>query len=155
MRITRYRRSFTRTSRRRATFVSPKRSLPFWIWSRRDYNAPVRTRTQFAARSVSPWWFDGQEIEDRRRWHPEGDSEPAKSARIWRHRLTTVFRQPSSFPGTYSPTAEIMAFQAPSKLMVCVRRKERAEVLHALGKTGRVGQRPGRWNSFSRIACKE
>lgn len=44
-------------------------------------------------------------------------------------------------------------FHAPDNVLICVRRKRRKEVLHALGKSGKRGQRKPRWSSHSDVHC--
>lgn len=108
-------------------------------------------------------------FEDRRQWHPEGRNAPARSFSRSRHRLQAVDRnQPAprqkvpqknldrfahlrSFP---SQTRALIAFQEPSKVLVCVRRKQRQEVLHAKGKAGKRGQKKPRYGPYSAISCK-
>lgn len=48
----------------------------------------------------------------------------------------------------------VVAFQAPSKVHLCVRRGVRREVMFANGKTGKGGQRRPRYNVHSKISCK-
>lgn len=55
-------------------------------------------------------------------------------------------------PG-YSPQKSIAVFQEPRRVPVCVRRKERREVLFAKGKSGR-GYRKPRWNERSYMRCR-
>lgn len=47
------------------------------------------------------------------------------------------------------------AFAAPRRVLICVRRKQRKEVLFAKNKAGRRGQRRPKFNRFSEISCKE
>lgn len=46
-----------------------------------------------------------------------------------------------------------LAFTAPRETLVCVRRARRKEVLHALRKTGKGGQRRPRRSPWSKIKC--
>lgn len=46
-----------------------------------------------------------------------------------------------------------MAFTAPAQTLVCVRRSRRREVLHALKKTGKGGQRRPRRSRWSDYKC--
>lgn len=117
----------------------------------------------------SPARFDSlnflREIEDRREWHPEGPRRPARSTNRSRHRLTehkTITRRESpirdpmsglrEFPAT-SETFRI-GFEEPKQVAVCVRRKQREEVLHAFKKTGKVGQKRPKRSWYSNISCK-
>lgn len=61
---------------------------------------------------------------------------------------------------TYSPPAQAVGTHVPalvapsSQSLVCARRHQRAEVLHATGKTGKRGQKSPVWTSKSKINCK-
>jgi hypothetical protein len=100
------------------------------------------------------------QYEDRRLWHPEGDYAPARSFSKTRHRLE-VFPRISYSSGLSinkvqnlsRTTAHAIGFSAPNKVLICVRRNIRKEVLHALNKTGKGGQNPPRRNSYSNIYC--
>lgn len=95
------------------------------------------------------------EVEDQRYFHPEQDDRPLRSSR--RSSVT-----PKSLPARgpraaraklYSPVNLVMGFPAPRTVAVCIRRKVRDEVLHALKKTGRGSGRPRRYNRNSTIRC--
>lgn len=98
--------------------------------------------------------------EDRRLWHPERNYyADAKSFNSTRHRLVypSVNRQFESIRPRRSLLSQInsaIAFAAPKKVLICVRRKIRKSVLHALGKTGRGGQKSPRFSYYSSIQCK-
>lgn len=47
-----------------------------------------------------------------------------------------------------------IAFKAPERVLVCIRRQRRKEVLHAKGKAGKVGQRKPRRSAASSISCR-
>lgn len=53
-----------------------------------------------------------------------------------------------------APLTSGVRVEEPSALRVCVRRKDRREVLHALRKTGRGGGKKRRRNETSNIHCK-
>lgn len=102
-----------------------------------------------------------QEYEDRRSWNPEGSQAPARSFNSSRHRLslaqkhrngsslrTSGWSQAFTSPGT-------VAFANPSRVLVCVRRQQRREVLHAIRKTGyRNNRKSPKFNYYSKIACR-
>lgn len=46
-----------------------------------------------------------------------------------------------------------LAFTAPAETLVCVRRSRRKEVLHALKKTGKGGQRKPRRSRWRHVKC--
>lgn len=107
-------------------------------------------------------------IEDRRLFHPEGDFAPARSYDRSRHRLTLVDKGVSRRSTLkhrsssrllrdtrhLSGTKAVVAFSEPDKVLICVRRSRRREVLHALKKTGKRGQRRPRRNFYSKISCR-
>lgn len=86
------------------------------------------------------------EVEDRRTYHPGGrDSRPPSSPR--RHLVSTT-------PKFTNASARVFEqFKAPAHALVCVRRKIRDQVLHALRKTGKGSGRPRRFNQFSKVKC--
>lgn len=102
---------------------------------------------------------DLTEIEDRRRWHPLGAHAPAAGLSKPRHRLKMSEPLPPNrdpFGDTLrkrgsSPT---IAFSVPTPVAICVRRKQRKEVLHALKKTGKTGQKRPRRSYYSSISCR-
>lgn len=86
-------------------------------------------------------------IEDRRLWSPLS-VRPARS-------LRGVVRI-GQFKKVGRPKGRLLpGFRFPSNrdVMVCVRRKERKQVLHAKGVAGRKGMRFRRRNEFSSVRC--
>lgn len=125
--------------------------------SRRDTFVIARPRLPVALpRSrVSPLIL----FEDRRRFHPSGIFAPAKTLHgslrfnLKDRHYATVKPSPfNSFPRR-SQTKAALAFHAPNRVLVCVRRRRRKEVLFAQRKTGRLGQRRPRRNLYSSISC--
>jgi len=97
-----------------------------------------------------------QQIEDRRTFHPEGVARPARGYRIARHRLQVVGPGTDVVPGLFSaPVVPVgVGFAAPRQVAICVRRRVRKEVIHALGKAGRgVKRRLPRFNYYSEVIC--
>lgn len=100
-------------------------------------------------------------IEDRRSYHPDGYVRPLRTLSTSRHRLTsrTVVHATRStakrnLPNLFSLKNDRIAFQAPDKLLVCIRRKRRKEVIHATGQAGsRRAQKTPRYNQWSSIVC--
>lgn len=82
-------------------------------------------------------------FEDRRQWHPERWGRPVLGFK----RAATRLVVPSS-PGP--KLTHRIAFLDPRRVIVCLRRKARREVLHALGKGG--GGNPKR-KPTSNIEC--
>lgn len=86
-------------------------------------------------------------IEDRRFWYP-GPVRPARSL----HGGGRIV--PSKAPklaGRFPPSG--LSFDAPHKVAVCVRRKERREVLFAMKRTGKGSRSRRRRNKFSNMGC--
>lgn len=120
-------------------------------YSNRRLSGPIR-------RSSLPRLSSLRAIEDRREFHPEGDFRPARGFVYPRHRLVvSVPRQePSRLADTYTPVVPLgVSFKAPRQVAICVRRKQRREVLHAMGKTGRGSRfnRAPRRNVYSEVSC--
>ena len=89
-------------------------------------------------------WPVLSQIEDRRSYHPLRSNRPAATLQAPAARHIMVSRP--GFPGR-------LLFRAPAQVVVCVRRKIRKQVIHALRKAGRVGQRRPRFNRFSSVRC--
>lgn len=103
---------------------------------------------------------DLSEVEDRRTFHPDQDDRPVRSSR--RSAVTSQPNHPSRAraraaaraPALHNVVASVFqTFRYPSSVAICIRRKMRDEVLHALGKTGKGSGRPRRRNANSKIRC--
>lgn len=99
-------------------------------------------------------------LEDRRTYHPEGPARPARGFRINRHRLIIAAPEPS-IPGRPADLHHVevpigIGFEKPRQVAICIRRHQRREVLHALGKTGRGSRfhRKPRRSFYSEVSCK-
>lgn len=102
------------------------------------------------------------EIEDRRQFHPEQDQQPVRrlsrrpNELQARDRPTRSRLQRDRFGETVrSQTKAIVGFADPARTVVCIRRKQRREVLHAkkqLKKRGGGGRRRTNWRSH--ISCR-
>lgn len=95
------------------------------------------------------------ELEDNRTFHPSGSSRAPRFA----VRLSARDRQPSPRQRQvgYRPrsqTKAVIAFEQPDQVVLCVRRKERREVLFAKRRHGRGGRRPRRRTWKSQISCR-
>lgn len=84
--------------------------------------------------------------EDRRTWHPVAPRPARSFSGPTRLQITPTNRH-SAYP---SPSIQ---FQAPERVLVCVRRHRRREVLFARNKAGRSGQRPPRRTWWSAVHC--
>lgn len=92
------------------------------------------------------------QIEDRRLYHPLGQYRALRE--VNNARPTLVPPKPSKRRRARS-TLHQLRFKSPLRLILCIRRKQRREVLHAKRKTARRGrQGPHRRNQHSEISCK-
>lgn len=98
-------------------------------------------------------------IEDRRQWHPEEPFEPARSARslsdsfVVADPVRPTKRQAPGRP--LSISADVFRFKVPDNVAVCIRRKERREVLFAKRKTGKGSRkRFRRRNYYTEVSCR-
>lgn len=88
--------------------------------------------------------------EDRRAFHPLRDYRAARSFSNRGHGVVVSksVADSSSFPRS------TLRFAVPNKVLICVRRKERKEVLHALGRVGRgSGGGKKHRNQYSEVHC--
>lgn len=118
--------------------------------SRRRNATSVPSLTHSLLRPWSPPSFNLRVIEDRRTHHPLGVFRPAKS--FGPRSDTRVVARSSSRPFQIS---QGFRFAVPERVVVCVRRQRRKEVLHALGRAGSgAGRKRKRRNWMSSISCK-
>lgn len=96
---------------------------------------------------------------DLRTFHPEPDRKPTYVNRRDSARLVVPSKRetPKGRMVRYDPPASV-AFARPRDVAVCVRRKRRREVLHALRHAGAGGgrkrkRRRARWNEHSYVRC--
>lgn len=87
-------------------------------------------------------------VEDRRTWHPDGPHRAVRAINS-RPRLKPVA---FSAPRLVNVLPTKVGFKIPDKVAICIRRKQRKEVLFAKRKTGRGSARPKR-NKWSDIHC--
>lgn len=96
------------------------------------------------------------EIEDRRTYHPLGSDRPALYSvaplQVKDRRPSPRQRRAGFRP--HSQTKGVIAFAEPDQVVLCVRRKERREVLFAkrFHKRGRGGPRRRNWTT--QISCR-
>lgn len=128
---------------------------------------PVYTTPQFRPTPVHPIRSSAlREFEDRRTFYPTV-IRPAATFSSPNHRLVAVdrsyFKRPRvqttprwNFQTQMSGTKASIAFAEPTRTLICVRRQQRREVLHALNKTGHGtgATRYSRWNEYSNVRCK-
>lgn len=132
--------------------------------SRRGYRETGREVSGFANRrlplsDLSLLAFSGRsfplnEIEDRRTWHPQGDVRPARRVLAPASRFRVV--RPVSTQASLVEASSVpisVGFQDARRVLVCVRRKQRREVLFAKGYGG-AGTPPRRFSEYSKISCR-
>lgn len=107
-----------------------------------------------------------RDYEDRRRFHPLQASAPALSINQRRSLLTLVqrpaARNPSQLNSGYSPvpqnifkqTKAAITFARPRRVLICLRRAVRRQIMHAFGHAGKGGQKSPIKNWSSAISCK-
>lgn len=104
---------------------------------------------------IKPTTFDFlsklTEVDDARTFSPE----IARPARSILSRSATQLVAPRKAQRVHGRTTvpHAVGFARPREVVICVRRKERREVIHALRKNGRGGKR-ARWSEWSHINCK-
>jgi len=121
---------------------------------RRDNSTIAKTPSlPFSAKKLA----DYRVIQDRRRFDPAGRYANAKTIRGKNHELTARRSSPNRTlrdRNVRPRVQERIGFIDPARVLVCVRRNVRREVLHAKRKTGRRGQKRARWNQWSRVRCR-
>lgn len=125
---------------------------------RRRTSEVTTTTSNFVARPHTV--LNLNPIEDRRRYHPEGPARPAKT--VTGNRVTPLkvkIAQPKKYgwkavKASHAVPKKIR-FDVPKETLICIRREQRREVLHALKKIkgrGKGGSRKLNW--FSEVSCK-
>lgn len=122
--------------------------------ARRRRQRPSQSAPQAPASVVRLRMRVPLELGDRRVFHPAGPLRPAFSFRRGDRRI--IIKQSSAAApkrnDTYSDWR--VAFAVPRNVGVCVRRKQRKEVLHALKRVGKgSGGGRHRWNYWSGVNC--
>ena len=90
-----------------------------------------------------------RELEDRRAFHPLSDLRPVRALVRTARRLVPA-RKPTA---SRMSLPEKIGFAVPKKVVVCVRRKQRREVIHALRLRGKGASSPKRRNIWSDVKC--
>jgi hypothetical protein len=127
---------------------------------RRDYNI-ITNRHRLPVPTQSRRLI---QYEDRRQWHPEKENRPAASFSQSRHRLQIPTRtrkiqkythtKSSRSKSPFSYLSSEIGFRNAKRILICVRRKVRKEVLFAKKKTGKVGQKRPKFNQYSKVSCR-
>lgn len=105
---------------------------------------------------------------DGRTWHPEGKARPffelwrgaskvvAETDRDRWERIHRGLDRPNPFSKPVQKRLESMAilkFSWPKRVVICLKRQIRREIMHALGVAGKSGLRPPLMRPESRIKC--
>lgn len=110
-------------------------------------------------------------LDDNRTYHPDGNFRTPSMLNPYEPEIE-VYEQTKRRPAglrsnqSYRQTrpygratqnqqalSQSVAFRDGSRVAVCVRRKQRKEVLHALRKTGGGSRKPRRYNRYSQVKC--
>lgn len=123
----------TRGRSRRGTLDTANRRLPTSTVSYPVRSSQLDLEDLIRDRNLSA-------IEDRRVYHPDGPHRAARSiSGRSDHRLIDPWKG--------------ISFDRPDEVVICVRRKTRKEVMHALKHAGKAGQRRPRRNRYSDVEC--
>ena len=90
------------------------------------------------------------QLEDRRQWHPSRTLRPRPLP------VTVGSMRRTDRLISAGPTLKSLNFEKPSNVAVCVRRKQRKEIMHALRATGKgaSSRKKKRRNYWSSIGCR-
>lgn len=121
--------------------------------AKRRNNKSKKTRTRVTNRNTSRprlRSYNLNEIQDDRTFNfgqsPIAKTTRRKPARV-RVSKTTKPVKPQTYPNPF------IGFENPMKVITCVRRGVRKEVLHARKKTGLIGQKKPKRTAYSNIHC--
>lgn len=89
-----------------------------------------------------------REVEDRRTFHP---ARIRTAAPIVSRSSTRLVSPAATVRGGF-PSSKV-GFAVPRDVAICVRRKQRKEVIHAKGHAGGGGSSRRRWTVFSNVKC--
>lgn len=92
-------------------------------------------------------------LEDRRRAHPEVEPFPTERSGQRARVVPAPVSKTYDFTRSRSRAFNQAAFQVPGQVAICIRRKQRKEVLHAKGFAGGKVRGPRR-GPFSHIHCR-
>lgn len=105
-----------------------------------------------------------RQYEDRRTFHPQGPQRSARSFSSFHHRLRVAGipivetnrdagYQQNFISGNFDALPYRIGFVKPERILICVRRKIRREVLHALKIAGGRGFKRPTFNEYSSVRC--
>lgn len=121
----------------------------------RDTSRIANPRLRFSYPIRSAYLFpELTRVEDFRRFYPVGIDNVSRTLRSFRSPIALSRpRTHTSYPSRLPSRKAFFSFSDPRRVIICVRRKIRKEVLHALRKSGRSGQRRPRRTTYSNIRC--
>lgn len=146
-----------------------KRSAPINYQNQRDIyslqqlrasqsvNASHRLELERRRRLLDQVAFEqliNRQIEDRRRFHPEGGFRPAldRKMRVAKVAAQSVHNSRMRFTSPFSGVLP-SPMKYAKRVLICVRRKVRREVLFASGGGGGRAKRSRRRNAYSGVNC--
>lgn len=101
---------------------------------------------------TAPKLFPLKQFEDRREYHPDRQNRPP--AALPRSSRKLVIVTPQNKAATRKTTLPSkLGFSAPQGVVLCVRRKQRREILFAKSRTGRGAHTPKKRNAWSNVKC--
>lgn len=109
----------------------------------RLHNLPVRPVSPIVRPSLNLF-------EDRRTFHPNRFARPAIS--IGKRADTKLVVPPDPLKSVQRLN-HVVGFKVPRRVVICVRRKIRKEVIHAIGAGGSKNLRKPHKNEFSKVKC--
>lgn len=123
-----------------------------------DHGLPVRPRRGIndGFSSFLPRLQDLRSVSDLRRFSFDAFNPPRLSTGSRAHYVVSSSPVPARSRRVGSAIAALtsrIGFKVPDRVLICVRRRRRREVIHALGVAGGRVRRP-RLNRFSSISCK-
>lgn len=98
-------------------------------------------------------------VEDARRWNPTAPRPYRSLKTIYGSPVRSMVGQPRKArtnvrSSPFSLLPHVVAFEGPSKVVTCIRRQRRREVLFAKNQAGRSGLKHPTRNWASSISCK-
>ena len=91
--------------------------------------------------------YNNRFVEDRRTYTPAPLTPKTRTGQ--KAAIVTTTTRPKQ-----NNSRKVDTFNAPQEVITCVRRKQRKEVMHAMKKSGKSGQRKPRRNQLSNTHCK-
>lgn len=146
-------------------FKTPTISLPDWFFEPVAFQARVQRREMEKTRSRLTKAALGAALmlaDDGRRYHPSKPlHRPLRNLQGHQgHRLLVgnptrskaLRRRQNARSMQFESVPYGIKFEEPNRLLLCIRRKRRKEVIHAIGRAG-TKVRPPRRNEYSGVSC--